>query len=102
MVILMKVHLPVHLPRHSIALWISGGRDRRCLFSSARQCLLVVRNKKLIGIRELVFSFFPRAIGIYQTQPFPRQSDMYIKAFRKDGGLASNAGDAFNPGRRRR
>lgn len=33
-VILMKVHLPVHLSRHIIALWIFCGRDWRCVFFS--------------------------------------------------------------------
>lgn len=31
-VILMKVHLPVHLSTHTVALWICGEKDRRCFF----------------------------------------------------------------------
>lgn len=38
-VILMKVHLPVHLSRHIIALWIFCGRDWRCVFFFPLFCM---------------------------------------------------------------
>lgn len=90
-VILMKVHLPVHLPRHSTALWISGGRDRRCLFSSARQCLPVVRNKKLIGIRELLgfwfFLFFPEQSQYTRRSHFQGKVTCTLRLSGRTAGL---------------
>lgn len=45
-VILMEVHLPVHLARHTAALWICGERDRRSLFSSAWKCSAGLRRQR--------------------------------------------------------
>lgn len=79
----MKVHLPVHLARHIIALWISGGG--KCLFCMA----MFTRDEETIN-----------GLAFPEQSNYTRHS--YFQAIVKrllgrTMGSSLNSGVVFNP-----